>query len=168
MELLGPTIALELWGKSFGDKSVSIYNDNPAAASAIAKKAPKLYRVDMQFLVREIANKAIDNKFYFWGIHRTKDEDPKMGFADALSREFNSNLIKTNNLMDYSAQAIPIVNKYLHLLKKLKPLNDIPDLSFNLRKEFKLLIDLPTLGIEKRSDLVLLKQSVWSIVRKQY
>ena len=63
VELMGPLIAVKLWGESFTHKSVSFYNDNPAAAAAIIKKCAKLQRLDLNWMIRQFALIAIKNRF---------------------------------------------------------------------------------------------------------
>ena len=72
-----------MWAPLLSGKAVTLYNDNAAAAAAIATKAPALWRSDLQYLIREIAKLAIHYKFYFWGIHVN---GKKNDIADALSR----------------------------------------------------------------------------------
>ena len=82
-EMLGALIAVKLWGDRLAGQCVALYNDNPGAAGAIATKAPPLYRLDMQYMVRELAKLAIKYHFYFWSIKIDGDQNDQ---ADALSR----------------------------------------------------------------------------------
>lgn len=120
--------------------TVTIYNDNPSAAGSIRTKAPRLYRMDLQCLIRELALTAINNQFYFWGIHYTVKDGISMQWADDLSRFHSS--VSTNFHNTPFKNAIPIVNK---LLLKLKNYPDnLPsniDISAQLRAAFGLLLD---------------------------
>ena len=82
-ESMGSWIACEIWGPYLSGKAVTIYNDNPAAASALISKAPPLYRTDLQCIIRDIALKAMMHNFMFWGV---KIDGKKNDYADALSR----------------------------------------------------------------------------------
>ena len=82
-ETMGSWIAYDVWGPQLAGKAVTMYNDNPAAASALISKAPPLYRTDLQHIIRDIALKAIMHNFMFWGV---KIDGKKNDYADALSR----------------------------------------------------------------------------------
>ena len=82
-EMLGALIAVKLWAPRLTGACIALYNDNPGAAGAIITKAPPLHRLDMQYMIRELAYLATIYKFYFWGIKINGDENDK---ADALSR----------------------------------------------------------------------------------
>ena len=82
-ETIGAWIAFDLWGEQLSGKAVTVYNDNPAAASALITKAPPLYRTDLQCIIRDIALKAMMQRFMFWGV---KIDGKVNDYADALSR----------------------------------------------------------------------------------
>ena len=86
LELLMSLVAVRLVAAKARNKCISIYNDNPAAAAAIRTKAPRLFRLDLQYLTEELATLASTNKFYFWGIHSIKKDSKEMDTADKLSR----------------------------------------------------------------------------------
>lgn len=140
LELLGPVIACELWAEKLRGKSVTIYNDNPGAAAAIAAKAPKLYRMDLLFLTVHLCKLAIKYNFKFWGVHIY---DENMDLADGLSRQKSDSKYQfNNNLIDESKDALAICNNLLTQLA-LAP-NNLPDnrdIPYRLRKEYNLLLD---------------------------
>ena len=82
-ELISAWIAFDLWWDQLAGKAVTIYNDNPAAASALITKAPPLYRTDLQCVIRDIALKAMTQRFMFWGV---KIDGKVNDYADVLSR----------------------------------------------------------------------------------
>ena len=82
-ELIGAWIAFDLWGDQLKGKAVTIYNDNPSAAAALISKAPKLYRSDLQCIIRDICMMSIEKRFMFWGV---KIDGKVNDYADALSR----------------------------------------------------------------------------------
>ena len=82
-ELIGSWIAFDLWGDQLAGKAVTIYNDNPSAASALISKAPQLHRNDLQCIIRDICMLAIEKRFMFWGVKIDGDVND---YADALSR----------------------------------------------------------------------------------
>ena len=86
LELLMSVAAVDLITPYIGNKTITIYNDNPGAAAALRSKAPPLGRLDLQTLVTAIADLAFEKKFYWWGIHRIVKESADMGRADKLSR----------------------------------------------------------------------------------
>lgn len=144
LELLGSIVAIRLWSHLFTNKSVTIHNDNPGAASAIRTKAPRLYRLDMQYLIRSLASEAVCNKFYFWGLHTTRENDDNMDLADGLSRfipdpKFS---IEKNNLIDDSSDALKIcinlLNELLDIPSNLPKNRDISNL---IRKEYNILLN---------------------------
>ena len=143
LELMGSLIAVHLWGHLYSNKCVTIYNDNPGAAGAIRTKAPRLYRLDMQYLVRDLATVATIHKFYFWGIHCTCENDPNMKLADGLSR-FNTNNMYSfdnNNWIDDSSMALSICNDIL--IKLAWQPNNLPknrDISNVIRQEYNILL----------------------------
>lgn len=144
LECLGSLIATILWSGLFHGSSVTIYNDNPGAASAIRTKAPRLYRIDMQYLIRTLSMCAVANKFYFWGLHCTRDNDPKMDLADGLSRvKLNEKYsFESNNWINDSKQAILICNNLIRNIANL-PAN-LPknrDIDSTIRQEFNILLN---------------------------
>ena len=82
-EMLGALVAVKLWAPTLTGECVALYNDNPGAAGAIITKAPPLHRLDMQYMIRELAKLSVKYKFYFWGIKVDGANNEK---ADALSR----------------------------------------------------------------------------------
>ena len=153
LELLMSVVAIYIIRKSLKNLSVSIFNDNPGAAGAIRSKAPPLFRLDLQVLTRFLATLAFDNKFYFWGIHKTVAESDEMKVADALSRY---------NPVGFSGEAIQCnivreCNILLDLLWK-EPLN-LPssvDISADRRAEFGLLFDVsPLVAKRERVEYVI-------------
>ena len=85
-EMLGALIAVRLWAHTLQGQCVALYNDNPGAAGAIITKAPPLHRLDMQYMIRELAKLAVKYHFYFWGIKIDGANNDK---ADALSRFYD-------------------------------------------------------------------------------
>ena len=171
LELLGSLIAIELWADLFVNKSVTIYNDNPGAAGAIRTKAPRLYRLDMQFLIRRLASIAVDNKFYFWGIHCTANDDPKMDLADALSRFKNAPKysMQFNNFIDDTKDAIVICNKLLNAIaSQPKNLPNNRDIRQLVRQEYNILLDDNLLKSQliKLDNNVLLQQQSYNILKQ--
>ena len=121
-------------------KCITIYNDNATAAAAIRTKAPPLYRLDLQFLVRHLATLAVENKFYFWGIHDIVKNSTNMQLADDLSRFQASARIKTQ----HAPRKLPIqvVNDLLlSLLDQPLNLSKRIDISKDRRKEYGILLD---------------------------
>ena len=140
LELILSIVGVSIIQHKLKHKCVTIYNDNPAAAGAIRTKAPKLYRLDMQCLVRQLASLAVHNKFYFWGIHYTIKDGHPMQIADDLSR-FESSIKDTMKNVTF-VDALPIVNKLL-LKLKTAPLN-LPskiDISRNRRCQYGILLN---------------------------
>ena len=121
-EYLGSIVAVKLWLDELKGKSVAIYNDNPGAAGAIISKAPRLHRLDMQYLTRELAKLAVEKKFYFWGV---KVDGKDNNDADSLSR-FKDDVkhkLATNELSNECQEKVKsIVNYYMRGLMK-HPLN---------------------------------------------
>ena len=140
LELLGPVIACELWANKLKGKSVTIYNDNPGAASAIATKAPKLYRMDLLFLTVYLCKLAVKYDFKFWGVH-IYDKD--MDLADGLSRLKSGKKYQLGrDLVDDSENAGVICNDILtQLAFAPNNLPDNRDIPYQLRKEYNLLLD---------------------------
>ena len=166
LETLGSLVAILLWGDKFTNKSVTIYNDNPGAASAIRTKAPRLNRLDMQFLIRELAYLATNNKFYFWGIHITQAESDGMRLADQLSR-FSAKNMNDLNLIDDSIKATLICNDLISKLVNL-PIN-LPknrDISALRRKEYNILLndDLLKSQLLKLNDTTIESQKHYNIL----
>ena len=140
LELIMSIVGVVLFSNKLKNKAITIYNDNPAAAGAIRTKAPKLYRLDLQFLIRYLATLAVSNKFYFWGIHFTVKDGEKMKIADELSRfTFKKENVKDKiNITDCTA----IVNDLLNQLAK-HPLN-LPkrvDINDDIRYEYNILLN---------------------------
>ena len=157
LELLGTVIACQLWGRNFTNQAITIYNDNPGAAGAIRTKAPRLHRLDMQCLIRSLATNALKNKYYFWGIHCTKDKDPNMNLADGLSRFSPDKLFsfKENNWTNDNARALSICNQLLkHICKQPPNMNKHRDIPYERRKEFNAIID-----IDKNTQLLAIDDS---------
>ena len=112
-EMLGALIAVKLWAPLLSGGCVALYNDNPGAAGAIITKAPPLYRLDMQFMIRELSKLAATYKFYFWGIKVNGNENDQ---ADALSRFYDLkqfNLDSTKCKMVKSKLVQSVVNQYM-------------------------------------------------------
>ena len=140
LELLMSIVGIVVILPKLKNKSISIYNDNPTAAGAIRTKAPRLYRLDLQFLVRKLATLAVENKFYFWGIHYTVKDGDAMKLADDLSRFQASARFKTRNVPEINITKI--VNKFMIELKN-HPLN-LPqkiDISDDIREEYNILLN---------------------------
>ena len=114
-EYLGAVVAVDLFSDILADSCVTLYNDNPGAASALICKAPRLWRSDMQCLTRHIAMSAIKSNFVYWGVKIDgKDND----YADALSRFKKYDWEE----MGYEMRdPKPIVNKYLSMLLNYPP-----------------------------------------------
>ena len=148
LELLAPAIACKLWAKEMQTKSVTMYIDNASAAAAVKTKAPKLYRIDMNYLIRYMAKLAVSHNFLFWGIHKF---DKDMDRADGLSR------LKTDDKyqfgpdqIDDSVQATIICNELLTCLM-YEP-NNLPQdrtIPYKIRKEYNILLDDRYLREEK-------------------
>ena len=140
LELLGPVIACELWAEKLRGKTVTIYNDNPGAAATLATKAPKLYRMDLLFLITYLCKLAIKYQFKFWAVHLFNNE---MDLADGLSRQKTDYKYQfNNNLIDNSDNALIICDNILSQLA-LAP-NNLPcdrRIPYRLRKEYNLLLD---------------------------
>ena len=167
LELLTSIIATELWSDKFVNKSVTLYNDNPGAAYALATKAPRLYRLDMNFLIIYLAKLAIDKKFKFWGVHCIDD---RIDLADGLSRLKQEQKYKFgNNLIDCSNQALAICNKLMRRLM-LQPLN-LPskkDISQELRSEMGILYNEGLYQNEKMERLFQFKELMkYNILEKK-
>ena len=155
LELLGPVIACELWAEKLQGKTVTIYNDNPGAATTIATKAPKLYRMDLLFLITYLSKLAIKYNFKFWGVHLFNEE---MDLADGLSRDkMEIKYQFDEKLKNDSSNALTICNNILSQLA-LAP-NNLPnnrDIPYKLRKEYNLLLDSKFYMNEKVN-----KQKLW-------
>ena len=140
LELLMSVVGVILAAPYIKNSAITIYNDNPGAAGAIRTKAPKLYRLDLQFLIRHLAFLAVKNKFYFWGLHFTVKDGKEMKIADDLSRfTFDISECKDNIPV---IDCRKIVNNLLDGLNK-HPLN-LPkkfDVNINIRKQFGLLLN---------------------------
>lgn len=140
LELLMSIVGVTLMLPHLKNKSITIYNDNPIAAGAIRTKAPRLYRLDLQFLIRRLATMAAKSKFYFWGIHYTVKDGIEMQLADDLSRFQARARYHTRHVPELNGYAI--VNELLAKLEK-HPLNlqkkvDIPE---EARREYSLLLN---------------------------
>ena len=121
-EMLGSLVGSEIVGPDCKGKSITFYNDNPAAAAAIISKAPPLTRWDLNYMTREFAKIAITNQFYFWGV---KIDGSANGPADALSRFKNLRdvNIDINKCIFIDKQVIiDITNKHMRAMMQL-PLN---------------------------------------------
>ena len=138
--------------KMIADKAknlaISIYNDNPGAAGALKSKAPPLGRLDLQALISELATMAYDNKFYWWGIHKTVKESKNMVFADQLSRfkavDLNKDAIncsikkECNELLDV-------------LFEAPRNLPKQQDLSTDVRQMYNILLEDTSSSVKKAS-----------------
>ena len=114
-EYLGAAVALDLFRDILTDSCVTLYNDNPGAASALICKAPRLWRSDMQCLTRHIAMCAIEENVVYWGVKIDgKDND----HADALSRFKKYDWNEIGYIM---RDPKPIINKYLAMLLSYPP-----------------------------------------------
>ena len=140
LELLMSIVGIILMLPKLKNKSITIYNDNPGAAGAIRTKAPRLYRLDLQFLIRYLAKLAVENKFYFWGYHFTVKDGKEMIIADQLSRfTFNKENVTDKIAMTNCKN---VVNRLLLDLAK-QPLN-IPkkhDINEDVRSEYNILLN---------------------------
>ena len=140
LELILSLVGIELLLPQLHNHTVTIYNDNPTAAGAIRTKAPRLHRLDLQYLIRRLASLAVKHKFYFWGIHYTVKDGAPMQLADDLSRYHPAATSQTSKYP--KRDAIKVVD---HILRELcwRPLN-LPktvDLSNNRRREYSLLLN---------------------------
>ena len=86
LELMGAVVAAELFGPQLQYKAVCFWIDNTGAVGDIKSKAPKLWRHDLQYLIRRLAYCAIKYKFMFYV---NEIEGDRNGLADALSRNYN-------------------------------------------------------------------------------
>ena len=119
------------------NKAITIYNDNPGAAGAIRTKAPRLYRLDLQYLIRYLAALAVSKKFYFWGVHYTVKDGNEMKIADQLSRfNFDKNDITDNIPIINCASIVNLI--FEDLLKHPKNLPKKNDLSYSFRREYNI------------------------------
>ena len=124
LELLGSLIAIKLWINLFSHKCVTIYNDNPGASGSIVTRAPKLYRLDMQYLIRTLALLAVKNKFYFFGVWCIDAHSANMKIADGLSRFYNDdycNPLKNDIILESSNLVINIANDLISGIAKQPP-----------------------------------------------
>ena len=138
LELLMSVAAVKMIADKAKNLAISIYNDNPGAAGALESKAPPLGRLDLQALMSELATMAYDNKFYWWGIHKTVKESKDMVLADQLSRfkavDLNKDAIKCsiekecNELLDV-------------LFEAPRNLPKQRDLSTNVRQMYNILLE---------------------------
>ena len=140
LELLMSVLAVKLVASRATNRSISLYNDNPGAASAIRTKAPGLHRMDLQYLIRDLATTAIQHKLYFWGLHCTVKESPDMVIADGLSRFKPEALIVTPKALRFNP--IKLVNELFESLIN-QPLNLVPskDLTMSRRRAYKILLN---------------------------
>ena len=83
LELMGTIIMAETFGPMWSGKAVCFWIDNTGAAGDIKSKAPKLWRSDLQYLIRRLAKCAMKFQFLFY-VHEIKGDNN--GLADALSR----------------------------------------------------------------------------------
>lgn len=159
LELLGPVVACELWAKQLSGKSVTIYNDNPGAAATLVTKAPKLYRLDLNFLIIYLSKLSVKYNFKFWGVHLY---DENMNTADKLSRLKIKN---GPNMIDCSSQALNICNNILDELCMIP--NNLPnqrDIPYKIRKEYKILLDDKYLRKEKINKLNVLEMNEYNVL----
>ena len=135
-------MAIELFKNKLHNKAVTIYNDNPGAASTIATAAPPLYRLDMHYLIIQLASLAVEHNFFYWGTHVIAKSNHNMNLADGLSRFHSDTLeIFQDKFTCVNDQAITITNKLLLQLLRA-PLN-LPskyDIKLDIRKEFNILL----------------------------
>ena len=139
LELIMSIVGVLLLIPDLKNKAVTIYNDNCSAAAAIRTKAPRLYRLDMQYLVRFLATLAVNNKFYFWGIHFTIKDGVEMKIADQLSRfTYKKDTSNTTSIINCTK----IVNVLFRgLLNHPKNLAKNVELGEDIRREYKLLLN---------------------------
>ena len=78
-------VAAEVLAPLLQHQSVCFWTDNVGAVGDIKSKAPKLWRTDLQYLIRRLAQLAVDNQFMFYV---REIEGDKNGLADALSRDY--------------------------------------------------------------------------------
>ena len=163
LELIMSIVGVLLIIPELKNKAVTIYNDNCGAAAAIRTKAPRLYRLDMQYLVRFLATLAVKNKFYFWGIHFTIKDGDEMKIADQLSRftykKENSNSTNTINCAN-------IVNVlFKGLLNHPKNLAKNVEIGNDIRKEYRLLLDDDVVDYSKMHPIdVVVNQKKYNIL----
>ena len=169
LELLVSIVGMTVFADKFQNKAVTIHNDNPTASKAIHSKAPPLRRMDLQFLIRQLATSATDSQYYFWGEHTIAKESPEMQLADALSRlESKKACFDKGNLkFDFSAKARDICNLLLQEIVKYPILASQPDIPRSRRREFGILLDDDVLTHNPNWDLVLLKQKMYNILYKR-
>ena len=86
LELMGTIIMAEIFGPQFTGQAVCFWIDNTGAAGDIRSKAPKLWRHDLQYLIRRLAKAAIKYQFMFYVMEIEGDRN---GLADALSRNYD-------------------------------------------------------------------------------
>ena len=166
LELLMSIVGVIVMLPKLKNKAISIFNDNPIAAGAIRTKAPRLYRLDLQFLIRKLATLAVENKFYFWGIHYTVKNGPAMQLADDLSRFQARARYKTRHVPEVNI--VDIVNKLLDGLAR-HPLN-LPkkvDINDDIRSQYGLLLDDDKFdyGKWRHNNATLLKQKCYNILK---
>ena len=164
LELIMSVVGVALVAKDIRHKSISIYNDNPIAANAICTKAPRLFRLDLQYLIRYLATLAVQHKFYFWGIHYTVKDGPEMQLADDLSRFQMRARMQTKDALEYDP--LLLVNSLLKGLM-LYPLNlkkhvDIPE---DIREEYGLLLNNDFANDIPFTDKMLLEQLNYNILK---
>ena len=115
LEMMGALIAARLWGHKWTGKCVTFYNDNPSAAGAIINKNAKLQRHDINYMIRDFAELAVNHSYKFWGVKVDGDENV---VADALSRfeKFESH---SDYVFESQEAVIKIVNEILNELMEL-------------------------------------------------
>ena len=169
LELLISIVAVSIFAPRFKHKAITIHNDNPCASKSIYTKAPPLYRLDLQFLIRRLATLAVDSKFYFWGSHTTAKESPEMKMADQLSRlEMKSLFFKEKLKVDFSNEARLVCNLLLNEMVKYPILKNKLDIDDTVRMEYAILWDDQYLNSKPRPDLILFKQKLYNILYKRY
>ena len=123
-ELAGTIVMAETFGPMWEGKAICFWIDNTGAAGDIRSKAPKLWRVDLQYLIRRLAKAAMKYRFLFYVKEIEGDNN---GLADALSR--NENLekymspIQIEMWQKYSISTI-VEEIFVDLMKE--PLNGKP------------------------------------------
>ena len=140
LELLMSVVGIVLFKDKLKNKSISIYNDNPGAAGAMRTKAPRLYRLDLQFLIRKLASLAVEYKFFFWSIHYTIKNGYYMQIADDLSRfksrpsQFNKN----TKYVDCKNCVNELINGLINCPRNLPKKFDLND---TVRAEYNILLN---------------------------
>ena len=120
LELLVLVLTAHLWGYSWSGKSVTLWTDSSVAYWAVRNKYAALHRKDMNFLVRKLAQLAVEHHFLFWTEELSTHENRR---ADYLSRQIPIDIPDT--VMEPTKLVVQFVNELLCEMAK-EPLND-PD-----------------------------------------